>query len=165
MPLATRFSHRDIQQLFNDNATPVRGRTIEFKSIAAASGELIHQGLKTTFFRSKYVRTHLSHMSMVSGNDDVPIEDRLPDHLVNLIGSLSTSSHNCFYCATFLFEVDSGFGGSISATALLYFRHAVFWFDVVAACFAVDAAFGGFWRRHRGVHGDFSLFFDDPFDF
>src|SRR5580692_3839307 len=58
-----------------------------------------------------------------------------------------------------------GFSFLIAAGSLLYFRHAVFWFDFVAALLAEDAAFGGFRRWHRGVHGDFPFCFNNFFYF
>ena len=41
-----------------------------------------------------------------------------------------------------LLQMDGCFGLLVAAGSLLHFRHAVFWFDFVAAVFAEDAAFG-----------------------
>ena len=56
-------------------------------------------------------------------------------------------------------------GFFVAGRSFLYFGHAIFGFDFVAAVFAVDAAFGLFWRGHGGVHGYLSFGFDYFFHF
>src|SRR5271167_4751353 len=64
-----------------------------------------------------------------------------------------------------LFQMHGCFGLLVAAGSLSYFWDAVFWLDIVAACFAVDAAFGGLWCGHRAVYCDFAFGFDDSLYF
>src|SRR5208337_4654108 len=53
--------------------------------------------------------------------------------------------------------------GCFVGGSLLHFWHAVLRFDFVAAIFAEDATFGGFWRWHWGVDRYFAFGFDFGF--
>ena len=166
MPLPFRFPCRNVRQLFDNYATPVSGRTIGLKPAAAAACELIHQRLQPTPLGTEDMRAHLPNISVIGCDHDVSINDRLTNHLVNVIGSLSATRHiSQVYCATFSSKVHSRFGLLESTGSLLHLGHRILRLDLVASVFAEDATLSRFWRRHRRIHCDLAFRLDHPFYF
>ena len=166
MPFPLGFPCRNVRQLFDNHATPVSGRTVGLKPGAAASCELIHQRLQPTPLGTEDMRAHLPDISVIGRDHDVFINDRLTNHLINVIGSLSATRHiSQVYCATFLSKVHCCLSLLEAASSLLHLGHPILRLDLVTPIFAENSALGRLRRRHRRVHGDLAFGFDHALHF
>src|SRR5271169_6535787 len=77
--------------------------------------------------------------------------------------SFATDLHG--FSRILLLQMNRGCGLLEATSSLLHFRHPILRSDFMTSVFTEDSAFGGFWRRHRGVHGYFSFCFDHFFHF